>query len=354
MTLEIKTDEELEGDESIEETMARVIEELEEKEEEDGLQGEEEKREEGEREEVGEEEEKEEEVAAKPDEKEEKVEEKVEEDVEEKDDDISIPAEIEAPASWSDDAKEEFMELPPKQQESVVNAFKGMQADYTRKMQGIGGIVNALEPIQRECIENGIKYEDAIRRMVGAHLQISKDPAEGIRGVMQLYGVTPDQVLGIKPDDGGTSSADQDRISKLEAQVSQGQQAIQQNQNQVIESEVLEFAQKNEFFEEVESEMSMLVNSFISTGQPIPPLKDLYDRACWSNPTVREKLIARQTGEAANDKVEERKERVARSKRAAKVGKKRSAPRQAETGDKSLRQLLGEQYDASVANAAKR
>ena len=349
MVDEIKTDKELEGEETLTETMAKVIEDMEaksEKEEDDALlEGEEEGEEEGREEVIEEESDGEGEVKLSSSEEGGDTKEDAEDEV------ADVPLEIEAPAPWSDDAKEEFLDLPSKQKEAVVNAFKGMQSDYTRKMQGISGIVNALEPIQRECVEQGIKYEDAIRRMVGAHVQITKDPAEGIRGVMQIYGVTANQVLGINSDSGETSGVDQDRISKLEAQVSQNQQNFQATQNQVIESEVLEFAKNNEHFAEVENEMSMIVNSFVSTGQPVPPLKELYDRACWSNPTVREKLIAQQHGVDANDKVAERKERVARSKRAAKVGKKRTAPRQAETGDKDLRQLLSEQYDASLANS---
>lgn len=348
MTDEIKTKEELEEEESVEETMSRVIDELtpdieEEKEEEDGLQGEEE--EEGKEEEIDE-------VAEEGEAKEDDEEERSEED-EDEDEKIVVSPEIEAPQSWSEEGKKEFAELPPKQQEMVVNAYKGMQGQFTQRMQGIAGIVSALEPIQDECVRGGIKYEDAIRKMVGAHVQITKDPAAGIRGVMQIYGVTPEQVLGINQGEADLPPAAQERISKLEAQVSQGVQTLQANQNQMVESEVIEFMKNNEFFEEVENEMAMLVSSFTSTGQPIPPLKDLYDRACWSNPAVREKLIAKQTGETASDKVEERKERVAKSKRAAKVGKKRSAPRTEETGEKNLRQLIGEQYDASVAQANK-
>lgn len=333
-----------EGEESLLDTMGEVYDEIASKNQEEGEEEDDALREEKE----GEEEEgREEEVELEAEADEEDV------DDEDEDEEIVASVEVEAPHGWSDDAKAEFDELPSKQKETISAMSKGMQADYTRKMQGIGDVVNALQPIQQECVRGGITFGDAIRRMVGAHVQLQEKPAEAVRAIMQAYGVSPDAVLGVEGAEETVNPAINNRIQELEQKVDQTTQGFVQNQNQQIDAQVQEFRKTHEHFDKVQDMMTNMVHSLTLAGQPIPSLQDLYDRACLVHPEVSESLIQKKKEDAASDRIESRKKRVERSKRATKVGKKKSAPRESsETGPLTLHDTLSDVWDDKVAEKA--
>ena len=317
----------------------------------DGLQEESE-----EKEEVGEEEQ----IEAEEDEEEEKKEPLEIEDEEDEEDPEKIErtisqSEFEPPPNWSEEAKEDFNSLPNKQKEQIVTMQRGMQGDFQKAMNSFSGIADALQPIQQECLQVGIKYEDAIRKMVGAHLQLSQNPVEGMRLVMRTYGVTPEQVLGVSKD-GDIPKAAADRIAQLEEKVNQTHQTFFNQQSQTIDQTVAQFKSEKEFLKDddigrqIEQEMSMMVASHQQMGQPIPPLQDLYDKACWANPTVRAKLVARQKLEETNEKIDKRKEKVAKSKRAARTAKRGgSAKTEEKDAPKTLHDVLSRQWDEAEA-----
>lgn len=360
MTNEIKTKEEEGTEETLSETIGKMF---------DVAQEEAEDKEDGESEELSEEsdegEDEDGDEHSDEGEKEEVPESKVgddseleeEEESDEEDEEIIPESEVEAPSSWSDDAKEEFSELPASQQENIVKAFKGMQADYTNKLQGISQVVSALKPIEEECVESGTTYPQAIARMVGAHVQLKKNPAEAMRGLMGLYGVTAEQVLGV-PDNEGDNipSALKEKIDKLEAQVNETTTRTREQMLEDNKASVIKFKENAEFYEEVEEAMGDMAEAAAKAGQSIPSLEELYDRACWLNPSVREKKIAKQRSGQDMDRVKERKKRVAKSKRASRVAKRSSAAPD-KKGDReptSLRDVIEQQFDASTARSKKR
>jgi hypothetical protein len=229
-----------------------------------------------------------------------------------------------------------------------------MQADYTQKLQGISQVVQALAPIHEECVESGTTYATAIARMVGAHVQLKKNPAEAFRGLMQLYNVTPQQVLGIKEEGEEIPASVQKRISDLEAQVSQSRKMTETELLEKNKTEVLEFAKTAEFFTEVEAEMGNMAEAAAAAGQPVPTLKELYDRACWVVPSVREKMLAKDREDRNKDRINERKERVAKSRKASKVSKRSAAPPgKSDSKEVSLRDEIEMNYNASVGHGKK-
>lgn len=270
-------------------------------------------------------------------------------------DGISHAQEFDPPPGWSDDAKEEFGALPPKQQEQLVQMQRGMQSDFQKAVNGVSGIVQALDPIKDECIKYGLKYEDAVRKFVGIHKQLLEDPAAGMRTVMSTYGVTPDQILGIEEDDGMPPQA-RDRIAALEQKVDQTTQGMQQQQMAAIDQSVEAF--KNgpgkEFYDAVEQDMIVLVNSHQQMGRPVPPIQELYDTACWANPQVRAKLLAKQNADKTTDKIEKRKESVARSRRAARTVSRGSSGRiEEKEAPTSLHDVLSQTWDDAEKNRAR-
>lgn len=259
-------------------------------------------------------------------------------------------SDVAAPSHWDDEAKEEFDTLPPKQQEQISKISRGMQSDFDKTMNGFKGIANALQPINEECLQRGLTYEDAIRKFVGIHSQLLSDPVTGIRTVMETYGVTPENVLGVNPN-GRQETPDSRRIADLEAQVHSTQQNFINQQAAAIDAQVEEFKKTAQHYDEVEQDMIALVGSHQAAGQAIPPLKELYDRACWANPSVRGKLLAEREAGGAKDKVNQRKEQLAKSKRASRTVKRGGGQKQqAEKPPKTLHDILSRNWDKAEKN----
>lgn len=343
---------------SVEEVMSVVYDDIEEKinaeEEEDGLreEGEGEGEEEG-REEIEEGLEEGEPTGEEEGEKKEAIEEEGEDEDEdgEKIEATISSTEFDPPQNWTDDAKEEFKELPQKQQTQILEMQRGMQSDFQKTMNAFGGITNALEPIKNECVQMGLKYEDAIRKMVGMHVQLMQDPIPAMQTLLQTYGVTSEQVLGVKPDTGIPPAAD-DRITQLENRVNQTTQGMFNQHMAGVDAQVQELIKSGKHFAEVEDDMAILVDTYQRTGQPLPPLKELYDKACWSNPQVRAKLMAEQKAEETNEKVEQRKKQVDKSKRAARTSKRGTSGHTEEKDPpKSLHDVLSRQWDEAERKA---
>ena len=70
------------------------------------------------------------------------------------------------------------------------------------------------------------------------------------------------------------------------------------------------------YFAEVEADMTRLAQTDRAAGLA-PTLADLYERAIWSNPTVRAKMLAAQQHAAARQTERARKEQIRKAKRAS-------------------------------------
>jgi hypothetical protein len=234
--------------------------------------------------------------------------------------------------------------------EFTINTYKGMQADYTRKLQGISGVVSALSPIHQECVENGITYDEAIRRFVGIHERLKKDPKTTIRQVAALYGVDLDNLDKESNGNGSLPPEVSKRIESLENEVKSTREGSIQMQAQKIAQEIEEFKKTAPFYDQVEQAMVGIVNLCVNTGKPVPPLKTLYDDACWMVPSVREKLIAKERKGEMSDSVVSRKQRVEKAKQASRSIKRRSKESVEKPGDPgSVRDTLSAVWDEAVS-----
>lgn len=243
-----------------------------------------------------------------------------EEDEEEDVDEIDR-IEVEAPSAWPDEAKEDFSKLPAQSQEFLVNTYKGMQADYTRKLQGISDISTALDPIREECVEAGISYADALRRFVGIHKRLLKDPENALVEVAQLYGVP---LENIRKTESSVDPAIDQRLSATEQRIEQSEANLQRQQAIALNNAIEEFKKTAPHFDAVEGEMAKMVRAHTAQGLPIPSIQELYERACWTIPKVREKLLAEQKTSGLKDSTEERRLKSAKAKKAARSKSKRS------------------------------
>jgi hypothetical protein len=81
-----------------------------------------------------------------------------------------------------------------------------------------------------------------------------------------------------------------------------------------------------------------------------PDIADLYERACWQNPSIREKLISDTKTDEQRKAVEEKRKRAAKAKKASKSVSSSSgsgAPKTAE--DESVRDSIRAAYNEVAA-----
>jgi len=221
---------------------------------------------------------------------------------------------------WPDDVKAAFVDMPSKAQEFFMRSYKGMQADYTQKVQSVADIHKAIDPVREELAKTGVSEGEMIRRFVAVHKRLEDDPAAAVKWIAELYGVDASGVVTDKP---AASPAD-DRVSALEERISVQDQRAAIEHAHAVNSEVVKLREEGKMplYEEAEPLMIQVVQSAQASGQTVPSVMEIYEHVVWSNPTLREKHLAKSDLEKKRQKVVEKKKNVAKSKRAA--GKRRS------------------------------
>lgn len=254
---------------------------------------------------------------------------------------------LEPPDFWPDEVKSEFSKMPPKSQEFYMNSFKGMQADYTQKMQGISEIKRAVDPVRDELVKTGVSEGEMIRRFVAVHKKLEEDPAKGIKWVAEMYGVDINAPVGASEE---KPPADP-RVDRLEAVVTEQERNAAIERAHAANAEIMELrkAGKMPLYEEAEKIMIGAVAELQQKGQPIPPVIDLYEDVVWRTPALRERHLANSEVAKRQTKLKEKKKNVAKSKRAA--GKRTPSgvpPAKERRGKGTIRDELSRRYDEAM------
>jgi hypothetical protein len=243
------------------------------------------------------------------------------------------------PIHWSAADKEAFQKSPPEVQEWALRRDKQINADYTRKTQEIANFRKTWEPINEMLAPyaaQGVNPTALIQQWAGIAQQLQQNPAETLRSLAQQYRVdlgAPQQ----QPQDDLYQDPQVAQLKQTIEQLQQQQMGItnaiqsreqyeQQSRQQAMEAQIAAFSeQKNEngelsnpYFNDVITDMMQLAQIERQSGRQ-PSLQDLYDRAIWSNPTVREKVLAAQQSAAAKKAEQEAIDKAKRAQRAAKT-----------------------------------
>lgn len=256
-----------------------------------------------------------------------------------------LAGELEPPDFWPAPVKDEFKKMPRKSQEFYMNSYKGMQADYTQKMQGVSEIHRAIDPVREDLAKTGVSEGEMIRRFVAVHKRLESDPRAAVKWIADLYGV-PVEVRGGEAEDDTPPKVREldERVRVQEMTV-----ALERAKNVNAEIEHLKSSGKMPLYAEAEPVMMRLVQQARQTGQPIPPLMELYETAVWVTPQLREKHLAQSRVESTRTKLEETKKDVAKAKRAAgKTTGAPTAPADKKRRPATLREELSARYDEAM------
>lgn len=260
-------------------------------------------------------------------------------------------ATVEPPSDWPQDWQDKFAKLDSDEgRQLLIDQYKSMQADYTRKTQEISDVRKAIEPIKEQLDLNGISEGQYIRQMVAADRKLNESPVEGIQFLMQKYGISADDLSGQSEDDEFSDpqvSQLKQEVNQLKQQLQQRDQQQQQASEQEIQQQVQSFANetdesgnlKHPDFEHLKPAMAGLIQTGYAKS-----LADAYEQAKWADPQIREKLLAEQQRQASQETEAQRKEKAKKAKQ-ARTPASTGTTEQPKEAEQDLRTELEKQLD---------
>lgn len=258
---------------------------------------------------------------------------------------------LEAPEHWPARDKEIFSEAPKEIQEWALRRDKEREADYTRKTQEIASIRKrgeALEeviaPYRQEFQLSGMDDVSAIRQLFAVHDSLKNDPSGTIQWLAQTYGADLTQT---QEEVDPTVAALQRQIQQLHQEQQRSQSAQQEQQQQALVKQIEAFENekgedgklKHPHFQDVHDDMTRLFQSGMATT-----LEDAYEKAVNLRPDLRQ-VIQKQTQEQTRQKQKAEKAKQAKRAKKAASGVKSSGASVKQDKPKTLRDELSALID---------
>lgn len=201
----------------------------------------------------------------------------------------------EAPSSWTKDAKEAYAELP----ENLKAEIHRRENDFHRGIEKFRGMANIGEVLHKEISpyaeliqQNGTNAPAVIRNLLSTQKTLlqgtPEEKANTVASILSEYGIDTELVnAAIQNPRAPRDPA----ISHLTEQVSALQKQLSEAQVSPYMQAVETFAAdpKNEYFPIVQDDMLALLQMGRASD-----LQDAYNKAIWTNPESRAKLMAKQ------------------------------------------------------------
>jgi hypothetical protein len=276
-----------------------------------------------------------------------------------------------APVHWAQADKDKFNALAPDAKAFVLDRFKAMEGDYTRKTQAVAHLQKEYGPVNemftphmdvmrqkgftpRTLIESWANVEMKLAGGTDSAVDVIKGLVGGynipVAKIAAALGLTPAQAqaaatgteqnptatqngtpVALPPEIVAELKALRDSVSGVTSwKTQQEQQAANQRRAIEIEQENAVSNQVNEFksavddkgsplhphFDEVEAMMTSLAHAALASKQPVPSLQQLYETAVYANPTTREKVLTAQRQQEEATRVEAARAKAASARRA--------------------------------------
>lgn len=206
------------------------------------------------------------------------------------------------PKSWKKDMGPVWEKLPPEAHEYVyareADVMRGIQS-YQQGHQQWTNLVQPFAPIFQQNPD--VNPVQLMQGLMNTHLQLLNPslPADRklqiAQQIMQDYGI---DLSGAQPQP--QDQRLQQELQTLRQELIGLKQGFTAQQKSVYDQGVAEqqkivdaFAAKNEHFHELGADIHQLIAKGVAND-----LQSAYDMACWANPTVRAKMLAKQQATA--------------------------------------------------------
>lgn len=195
---------------------------------------------------------------------------------------------VEAPTSWSADAKAKWFSLDPSVQAEIAKREKDMNDGGQKWSDEKRRYEETLAPVREVAKRNGVDEKEGLNRLLAANDYLERDPIGALQWLAQAYGV---DLAKMEASPTARPQADP-MVSDLHKKVATLESSLQAREQKEILDVIEQFksAPGREHFEDAKTFMGKL----LETGQA-STLEEAYETAIWAIPSIREKLIAAQT-----------------------------------------------------------
>jgi hypothetical protein len=235
---------------------------------------------------------------------------------------------IEAPQSWSAEARAHWAKLPPEAQQYIAQREGEAHKEITsrgEKLKAFEPLDGVLQSYKDDLSRRGVQPAQAVAMLLEAQRKLDADPLGGLVNIGLTYGIDLRPLLnGQAPQ----VAQPDPRVQQLEARVNELLQQVsarqQQEEQQVVsqaEALVTEFKKDKPYFQDVETEMLALIPA-LRQRHPEASHKELlqkaYESATYANPAIRERIL---TDQRKTDEEKRAKEAAERAEEARKSGR---------------------------------
>ena len=273
---------------------------------------------------------------------------------------------VDAPAHWALEDQEMFRGLDGKAQQFLLGRSKDMEAAHTKRSQEIAPLRTAMEEWKPYLDSIKVTPDLAFKTLISAEHTL-RTGTEGQKRAALLklasdYGISLEEqkANGTAQETDFLTADIQKAVQPLqqelgtirdtivrrdeEAKLAQAERSAEQVR-QFRDAKTEAGHPAHPYFDEVQEDMTRLAQADVASGKT-PDINDLYERAIWSNPTVRAKLQAAQQHAAKKAAERAQKEKVKKAKAASvSVTGESSAPQEQ---PKSLRATIEEAAAGSL------
>ena len=240
-----------------------------------------------------------------------------------------------APKHWPKKEQEVFNTWDASVQHQVMERYKAMEGDYTKKTQEIAKFRKRNEaldeiygPFRDDFQRAGMDDVAATRQLLAAHKYLREDPQQAIKWLAKSYGV---DLTAVNDDTATDEYADpqmkamQQQIAQLQGTINNQQLQAQNMQKQEVQTIIDNFRTakdvdghlKHPHFETVQDQMSGLISSGVAKD-----IASAYEMAVYANPETRSKVLEEQVKKTTKQEV--KAEAVQKAKKQQRVNVKGS------------------------------
>ena len=243
---------------------------------------------------------------------------------------------ISAPKHWPKEEQKIFNAWDANVQHQVMDRYKAMEGDYTKKTQALAKYKKRNEsldeiygPFRDDFQRAGMDEVAATRQLLAAHKYLREDPQQALKWLAQSYGVD----LKAVNDDTAIEDeyadpqmkAMQQQIAQLQGTITNQQQQAQNMQKQEVQAMIDNFQTakdadgnlKHPHFDVVQNQMSGLISSGVAKD-----IASAYEMAVYANPETRAKVLEEKVKNETKQEV--KAEAVQKAKKQQRVNVKGS------------------------------
>lgn len=239
--------------------------------------------------------------------------------------------------TWRKEAAAQFSSLPPdiqaeilKREEDIFTGIEGYKADaaFGKDFQKV--LAPYMPVFEQYRVDPRAQVGELLKYQYGFAFGTDQDKAALIQQLAKDYRIDLAAVAASAPYSDPQVTALQNQITELKSRLTARDQTEAEGRRAGLQSEITAFLSdpKNVYAQELVNDMAHL----LKTGAE-STLKGAYEKAMWSNPSVRAKELARQQAEkdaamkaAADAKAEEARKATAANIRSRTKGGGAAAP----------------------------